>query len=283
VLWCVLGVIGLFGIIYEIIGITNTVYKPIDRDEIIATVTAGVDEIIKDEPYKIEYVFEFDDDSQAYIYNTWAEELTAIAAFTMIGNEDFQAEWEVLHEGFAQSSRKFKSVIDAAGDTKVAVIYTVFSDESRNRTLLSAYNGEITYDIVKDSKENNLNVQAIFSRNEIVTILVSCLNIEYDYSFEFNNDAQAYIFNAWGEGIKDTANLAALEDEDAQTEWEWIYDDLLRWGKTLAADVKSFGDTESAVIVNVLNETNQDNILLTIYNGEVTYDVVENYLKENAA
>lgn len=92
-----------------------------------------------------------------------------------------------------------------------------------------------------------------------------------NYYTEWNNDT--YIVNVWTEGLADGIFYAKLGNEELLNTWNITVDAVC----SLSTAIKEAALTNGLNIdvkVNVLNDTNHDKVLLTVLNGEVSYDVV---------
>lgn len=107
--------------------------------------------------------------------------------------------------------------------------------------------------------------------NKIEQILAESYG-ENNYSTEWNNDL--YTVNVWHEGISEGVAYAKLGNEELLNTWNITVVDATCSLSTTIKEAASTNGLNIDVNVNVLNDANLDNILLTVLNGEVLYDVL---------
>ena len=94
---------------------------------------------------------------------------------------------------------------------------------------------------------------------------------ENNYYTEWNNNT--YIVNVWAKGVAVGAVYAKLGNEECLNSWTKLVDATCSTSTTLKETALTNG-LNIDVQINILNDTNLDNVLLTVLNGEVLYDAV---------
>lgn len=92
----------------------------------------------------------------------------------------------------------------------------------------------------------------------------SCFNVEY------NEEVDSYVISLWQENIVSSV-LLAKEDEDLKAEWDAMVENLKTSTNQFLEAARTFDDNAN-ITFNLLNDSNTDNVLLMIHNGEVMYD-----------
>lgn len=87
-------------------------------------------------------------------------------------------------------------------------------------------------------------------------------------------DGNAFVVNVWQDGIALGATLAVAGDRDCSSAWKTMRANQVKMCETIM-DTADAAGLEIDVIINLLNDTNTDNTLLTIFNGIVVYDVTD--------
>lgn len=92
----------------------------------------------------------------------------------------------------------------------------------------------------------------------------NCFNVEY------NEEVDSYVISLWQENIV-LSVLLAKEDEDLKAEWDAMVENLKTSTNQFLEAARTFDDNAN-ITFNLLNDSNTDNVLLMIHNGEVMYD-----------
>ena len=92
----------------------------------------------------------------------------------------------------------------------------------------------------------------------------NCFNVEY------NEEVDSYVISLWQENIVSSV-LLAKEDEDLKAEWDAMVENLKTSTNQFLEAARTFDDNAN-ISFNHLNDSNTDNVLLMIHNGEVMYD-----------
>lgn len=92
----------------------------------------------------------------------------------------------------------------------------------------------------------------------------NCFNVEY------NEEVDSYVISLWQENIVSSV-LLAKEDEDLKAEWDAMVENLKTSTNQFLEAARTFDDNAN-ITFNLLNDSNTNNVLLMIHNGEVMYD-----------
>ena len=92
----------------------------------------------------------------------------------------------------------------------------------------------------------------------------NCFNVEY------NEEVDSYVISLWQENIVSSV-LLSKEDEDLKAEWDAMVENLKTSTNQFLEAARTFDDNAN-ITFNLLNDSNTDNVLLMIHNGEVMYD-----------
>lgn len=80
--------------------------------------------------------------------------------------------------------------------------------------------------------------------------------------------------NIWNDGASVGAMLAAAGDEDCLDAWNQLVSKQEELCKKMYELVQALGIENTSVVLNILNDVNLDNVLLTVMNGYTFYDFV---------
>ena len=92
-----------------------------------------------------------------------------------------------------------------------------------------------------------------------------------NYYTKWNNNT--YIINIWTKGLAEEAVYAEHGDKELLNTWTKFVDEVCSLSTTIKEGALTNG-LNIDVQINVLNDRNLDRALLTVLNGEVSYDVV---------
>lgn len=93
--------------------------------------------------------------------------------------------------------------------------------------------------------------------------------------YKVDYDDSGITLSVWGDNLAMGAALASSGDENAKQEWESsVVDPFVELNKQLVEQAKQNGLDDAVIMTNVLNDANLDNTLLSVLNGTVIYDCV---------
>lgn len=111
-------------------------------------------------------------------------------------------------------------------------------------------------------------------------LLAATLSLTLQENFpnsDVTYDNSSITMNVWDDNIAAGALLAQQGNEELQQSWNEMRGNLRQMCESTKDTISDAGYPDVTVTLNLLNDMNQDNILLTIVDGVVTYDVVYNY------
>lgn len=98
-------------------------------------------------------------------------------------------------------------------------------------------------------------------------------NFGENYTLEINDTSTTV--NIWSDGVAAGAALAASGDPTTMSAWNTMLDSFSEMSKSISAiPVALEFDDNYYCCINLLNDLNKDNVLASIVNGVVIYDVV---------
>ena len=106
------------------------------------------------------------------------------------------------------------------------------------------------------------------ARKLIVSILKENMQNGFgdNCNVEYNEELDSYVVSAWNDGLAEYAMFG----EDL-TEWNNLIDSLKSTSESLLTSIRQL-DPDANITLNVLNDLNTDNVILTVYNGAVVYN-----------
>lgn len=136
---------------------------------------------------------------------------------------------------------------------------------------LSACNDSSDDDSKKETTEETTEVVTeVDIESDSESAADSDIDADSDSDFDLNSeDPQNYVVSIWQDGL--AANLA---NEAAADAWNTMIDTLVSAVGQMTDPIRQI-DSTANITLNILSDENQDDVLLTIYNGEVTFNAAE--------
>lgn len=130
--------------------------------------------------------------------------------------------------------------------------------------------------IEKKKLEIETTSPAISSSSDIDTAVVlieSVLKENFD-NYSISHEDRIITINVWDDGIALGALIAANGNEEFRSSWAEMAENQKHFCETICEFVDTLGLDDVVVVVNVLNDGNTDNVLLSVMEGVVIYDSV---------
>lgn len=128
-------------------------------------------------------------------------------------------------------------------------------------------------DDADDADDDDLDMELDSDNPE--EMVLSILQMGFESSFgenmyvDYEEDAQNYIVSIWQDGLAENIDGAAATDA-----WSTMIDTLTSAVDQMISPIRQI-DPDANVTLNILSDVNQEDVLLTIYNGEVTFNAAE--------
>jgi hypothetical protein len=94
------------------------------------------------------YTFEYDENN--VVIGAWKDGVATGAVFAQEGNQECLDAWNTMRTSVRDTSKKFYEILCKYGYDNVGVTINVVNDQNHTNTLLTVYNGLVTYDCVND-------------------------------------------------------------------------------------------------------------------------------------
>ena len=120
------------------------------------------------------------------------------------------------------------------------------------------------------SESSNLNL----SMDEVGPLVEAVVSQNFD-NYDVDYDDSGITINIWEDGIAAGATMAAYGDETMQESWNELSDNMEGLCSSVSDSIEAFGIEGIPVMINVVNDANHDNVLLSVLNGVVIYDAVQ--------
>ena len=92
----------------------------------------------------------------------------------------------------------------------------------------------------------------------------------YDISYE----DEMVTIDVWDDGIAMGVTLAANGNKDFQNSWNTVVTNQLEFCDSVQTLLETLGLGNVSVFINILNDGNLDNVLLSVWNGVVLYNAL---------
>ena len=102
------------------------------------------------------------------------------------------------------------------------------------------------------------------------------LNQNFEDRYTIQQDENVITVNLWQDGVSLGAALAASGDESSIESWNTLVESMKSMTASMQKVLNDNGHGDVAVLTQVVNDANTDNVLLSISLGTVLYDAVNN-------
>ena len=103
--------------------------------------------------------------------------------------------------------------------------------------------------------------------------LVESFSKENFENYDISCEDDTITVNVWQDGIAAGAMLATAGNQEAKSAWDSLVENTQGYCESTSELVDSLGLDDVFVVVNILNDQNTENVLLSILEGTVIYDV----------
>lgn len=130
--------------------------------------------------------------------------------------------------------------------------------------------------VEKKATSTETSAPAASSNAEIdtaVSLIESILKENFD-NYSISHEDSIITINVWDDGIALGALLAANGNEEFKASWAEMAENQKFFCESISDFVDTIGLDDVVVVVNVLNDGNKDNVLLSVMEGVIIYDSV---------
>lgn len=133
-------------------------------------------------------------------------------------------------------------------------------------------------DIVEENSESSNSLSDTELTYMAASILIDS-NLQQAFSkdnYEVKYDKDSITINIWNDGIVQGIVLlkAGLGEESWQSSWDSIKQSAISSCSRWTEEIIEAGIDNPTVIYNIVNDQNHDNVLLSVCNGTLIYDVL---------
>lgn len=140
-------------------------------------------------------------------------------------------------------------------------------------------NTETTTEATTEATTEEAKATTEFSEEDLYDTYIALVRANLDEnfpdSFEIKKKDNIVHINIWQDGLAFEATLAKEGYEENKEKWEDMKDNAEYMSESLTKLMKTTGIKDGHVAVNVLNDQNKDNTLLSYLDGECVYDAMD--------
>lgn len=111
--------------------------------------------------------------------------------------------------------------------------------------------------------------------NGVLAVIEETLKNSYDTNYTLNHDDTSITVGVWRDGVANGAVYAQQGDQNCLSAWRTMVSAIQNMCSTMTGSLNAAGLEGVTVTVNVVNDQNRDNVLLTVTDGNITYNWVE--------
>lgn len=163
-----------------------------------------------------------------------------------------------------------KKIEWAEKDAKVTIYYHVLAPEKEtisNNTASSSSNNNSSSSPTQPSSTSNYDLETFKA------LCDASMADQFDYYYSYINEGVLFI-NITNEGTAQGAVLAKNGNTELQKVWNEMKQNLITANLELVKTAEDMGIDNPMISYNVLNDANKDNVLLSMLNGVVVSDAV---------
>lgn len=124
----------------------------------------------------------------------------------------------------------------------------------------------------KDTEEEK---QDKATMGDVYLMITNAMTTTYGENYEASYDESGITVNVWEDGTAETAVLAKNGDREAQEKWDNMVESIKQMTEATKEKImQSNGYGDKMFVINVLNDAKKEATILTVSDGVVFYDVV---------
>jgi len=133
---------------------------------------------------------------------------------------------------------------------------------------------EVTTEATTEAEESDSDISSVAGGDSQDLILQS-LETGFKSSFGddldiyYEEDGNNYVINLWKDGLAD-----ALKEDGAADTWNSLIQSLPAAVTQMQDAIRQL-DPEANITLNFVSDVDNEEVLLTIYNGEITYNAIQ--------
>lgn len=129
---------------------------------------------------------------------------------------------------------------------------------------------------ITDAPEASDAQSAAISLDDLCATIKSILDDGGYSGVDVTHEGETITVNVWLDGLCMELTLAQESGNDSYQEtWDTIKDNFVDLSESIGNLVDTIGHTDVYVTVNILNDLNRDNVLLSVFEGIVIFDVMD--------
>lgn len=210
--------------------------------------------------------------------------MSPYSALYMIGFQDgvqmdsFIADSSIVDYGIAQKQLRPGASMEGCQAT-----FILYSDSSVEVEIHAGYNGPMMTEVfnvnanIENREPENQSESVKNSSLMFDLLMISCesaLEKSWGNDFEIEYDDTGLTINTWRDGIATNTVLASQGNKTAKDNWEKLIDSQKTLCNVLLEQIKDTGKEDYIVVLNILNDLDKNKVLLSVLNGTVIYDSV---------
>lgn len=129
---------------------------------------------------------------------------------------------------------------------------------------------EKRFDTEQGEQKQGTNI----SESDMKAIIESALATGFGDTYSVSLDNTIYTVNTWQDGLAALTVLAKNGSSEALTTWNQITQSTVDASESLQKLLGNNGLGDHSVVVNIVNDANKENVLLTVIYGAIIYDCV---------
>lgn len=122
--------------------------------------------------------------------------------------------------------------------------------------------------------ESDTNGDEPLMSMDMTAAVIEALVSQNFENYKIDYDDSGITLSLWQDGLAAGSVLAAAGNQESVDSWNNIKESLITFCDSVSESMEAAGHGDATIMINVLNDQNTDNILLSALNGVIIYDVV---------
>lgn len=125
------------------------------------------------------------------------------------------------------------------------------------------------------SPESDTNSDEPLMSMDMTAAVIEALVSQNFENYKIDYDDSGITLSLWQDGLAAGSVLAAAGNQESIDSWNSIKESLITFCDSVSESMEAAGHGDATITINVLNDQNTDNILLSALNGVIIYDAVD--------
>lgn len=124
-----------------------------------------------------------------------------------------------------------------------------------------------------DQEESAESEEPLMSMDMTAAVIEALVSKNFE-NYKVDYDDSGITLSLWQDGLAAGSILAAAGNQESVESWNNIRENLLTFSDSVYETMETAGHGDAILMINILNDQNTENVLLSVVNGTIVYDAV---------